>query len=111
LIAQGHPRSIFNRAVERGNLVIAEATARELGSLTLESARPSRQPALDGHRCFGAALTARVASRRSQGIANSNGSNGLLEERMKDEFREAFAPFAVDGSYELSGVSLCVVAS
>jgi SAM-dependent methyltransferase len=35
------------------------------------------------------------------------------EERqeMTDEFREAFAPFAVDGGYELPGVSLCVVAS
>jgi SAM-dependent methyltransferase len=35
------------------------------------------------------------------------------EERaqMKKEFREAFAPFAVDGGYELPGVSLCVVAS
>jgi hypothetical protein len=31
--------------------------------------------------------------------------------RMKDEFREAFAPFAVDGGYKLPGVSLCVVAS
>lgn len=33
------------------------------------------------------------------------------QERMKDELRQAFAPFAVDGSYELPGVSLCVVAS
>ena len=33
------------------------------------------------------------------------------QERMKDEFREAFAPFAVDGGYRLPGVSLCVVAS
>jgi SAM-dependent methyltransferase len=33
------------------------------------------------------------------------------QERMKDEFREAFAPFAVGGGYELPGVSLCVVAS
>ena len=33
------------------------------------------------------------------------------QERMKDELREAFAPFAVDGGYELPGVSLCVVAS
>ncbi len=33
------------------------------------------------------------------------------QERMKDEFREAFAPFAVDDGYELPGVSLCVVAS
>ena len=33
------------------------------------------------------------------------------QERMKEKFREAFAPFAVDGGYELPGVSLCVVAS
>jgi hypothetical protein len=36
--AQGHPRAIFSRAVERGNLVVAETTARELGRLTLEEA-------------------------------------------------------------------------
>jgi hypothetical protein len=30
---------------------------------------------------------------------------------MKDELREAFAPFAVGGGYELPGVSLCIVAS
>jgi hypothetical protein len=33
------------------------------------------------------------------------------QQRMKDEVREAFVPFAVDGGYELPGVSLCVVAS
>ena len=33
------------------------------------------------------------------------------QERMKDELREAFAPFAVDGGYELPGVSVCVVAT
>ena len=33
------------------------------------------------------------------------------QERMKDEFRKAFAPFAVDGGYKLPGVSLCVLAS
>ena len=38
MTAQGHPRAIFNRAIERGNLVIAEATARELGRLTLDEA-------------------------------------------------------------------------
>jgi hypothetical protein len=38
MTAQGHPRAIFQRAVERGNLVAAESTARELGSLTLEEA-------------------------------------------------------------------------
>jgi hypothetical protein len=36
--AQGHPRAIFKRAVERGNIVGAEATARELGKLSLEEA-------------------------------------------------------------------------
>jgi hypothetical protein len=38
LTAQGHPRAIFKRAVERRNLVIAEATAREVGWLTLDEA-------------------------------------------------------------------------
>jgi SAM-dependent methyltransferase len=33
------------------------------------------------------------------------------QERMRDEFREAFAPFAADGGYELPGLSVCVVAS
>jgi hypothetical protein len=33
------------------------------------------------------------------------------QERMKGELREAFAPFVVDGGYELPGVALCVVAS
>jgi len=36
--AQGHPRAIFKRAIERGNLLAAEATAREVGQLTLEEA-------------------------------------------------------------------------
>jgi hypothetical protein len=36
--AQGHPRAIFSRAVERGDLVVAEATAREVGKLNLEEA-------------------------------------------------------------------------
>jgi len=33
------------------------------------------------------------------------------QERMKDELREAFAPFAVDSGYELPGVSICAVAN
>jgi hypothetical protein len=37
LTAQGHPRAIFKRAIERGNVVVAEATAREIG-LSLEEA-------------------------------------------------------------------------
>jgi hypothetical protein len=35
--AQGHPRAIFKRAIERGNVLIAEATAREF-ALSLEEA-------------------------------------------------------------------------
>jgi hypothetical protein len=35
LTAQGHPRTIFKRAIEKESLVIAEATARDLGRLTL----------------------------------------------------------------------------
>lgn len=38
LTAQGHPRAIFNRAVERGNLLIAETTAREIGRISLVEA-------------------------------------------------------------------------
>jgi hypothetical protein len=38
MTAQGHPRAIFSRAIERGNLVAAEASAREIGNLTLEEA-------------------------------------------------------------------------
>jgi hypothetical protein len=38
MTAQGHPRAIFTRAIERGNLVAAEASAREVGKLTLEEA-------------------------------------------------------------------------
>jgi hypothetical protein len=35
LTAQGHPRAIFNRAIERGNLLVAETTLRELGRPSL----------------------------------------------------------------------------
>jgi hypothetical protein len=38
MTAQGHPRAIFKRAIEHSNLVAAEASAREVGSLTLEEA-------------------------------------------------------------------------
>ena len=38
MTAQGHPRRIFATAIERGNIVIAEATARELGRISLEEA-------------------------------------------------------------------------
>jgi hypothetical protein len=35
LTAQGHPRATFHRAIERGNLLVAETTLRELGRPTL----------------------------------------------------------------------------
>jgi hypothetical protein len=38
LTAQGQSRSIFKRAIENGNVVVAEMTARELGRITLEEA-------------------------------------------------------------------------
>ena len=38
MTAQGHPRALFKRAIERGNLVVADATARELGQLSLADA-------------------------------------------------------------------------
>jgi hypothetical protein len=38
LTAQGHPRAIFHRAIERRNLLIAEMTAREIGSVSLDEA-------------------------------------------------------------------------
>ena len=38
MTAQGNPRAIFNRAVERGNLLVAETTLREIGRVTLVEA-------------------------------------------------------------------------
>lgn len=35
MTAQGHPRATFKRAIERGNLLVAETTAREIGRITL----------------------------------------------------------------------------
>jgi hypothetical protein len=36
ITAQGHPTAIFRRALERKNLLVAEATFRELRATTLE---------------------------------------------------------------------------
>jgi hypothetical protein len=38
LTAEGHPRAIFSRAIERGNLAVAEITAREIGRISLMEA-------------------------------------------------------------------------
>src|SRR6266496_931869 len=35
---RGHPRTIFRRALERGNLVLAEVTAREIGRVMIAEA-------------------------------------------------------------------------
>jgi hypothetical protein len=36
--SQGHPRTIFRRALEHDNLVLAEVTAREIGRVTIAEA-------------------------------------------------------------------------
>jgi hypothetical protein len=38
MTAQGQPRAIFSRAIERGNVVVAEMAARELGRISLAEA-------------------------------------------------------------------------
>lgn len=38
MTAQGHSRSVFHRAVERRNLLVAEMTAREIGRISLDEA-------------------------------------------------------------------------
>jgi hypothetical protein len=57
--SQGHPRTVFRRALDRGNLLAAEATAKEIGRLSLSEAleltlliarkEPCRHPR--GSRC------------------------------------------------------------
>jgi hypothetical protein len=36
--SQGHARNVFWRALERGNLIVAEATAKEIGQISLSEA-------------------------------------------------------------------------
>jgi hypothetical protein len=38
MTGQGHPQAIFERAIERGNLPVAEVTVRELGVVSLRDA-------------------------------------------------------------------------
>jgi hypothetical protein len=38
LTSQGHPRTVFKRALEHDNLVLAEVTAREIGRVTIAEA-------------------------------------------------------------------------
>jgi hypothetical protein len=74
LTAQGHPRLIFATAIERGNICIAEATARELGRISLEEAlaltalvaekEPERRSRV---RCSVAAPAARGQAKQRRG--------------------------------------------
>jgi hypothetical protein len=38
LTAEGHPRSVFRRAIQRGNLATAESSARQMGKVSLAEA-------------------------------------------------------------------------
>ena len=38
MTSQGHPLAVFRRAIEAGNVLVAEATARELGRIGLGEA-------------------------------------------------------------------------
>jgi hypothetical protein len=38
MTARGHPRTRFRRAIERGNLLLAELRAREMGDVSLSEA-------------------------------------------------------------------------
>jgi hypothetical protein len=38
LTAEGHPRAVFRRAIERKNLLVAQTIARELGVVGLDEA-------------------------------------------------------------------------
>jgi hypothetical protein len=57
MTAQGHPRAVFRRAIERKNLLTAEATAREMGTVSL------------GEALDLACLVAEVAPARLDGFA------------------------------------------
>ena len=38
MTSQGHPRTVFRRALERGNYLVAVTTAREVGRVDLREA-------------------------------------------------------------------------
>jgi hypothetical protein len=60
MTAQGHPRTIFKRAIEHGNVTVAQVTARELGRIILDESL---------------ALTALVAE-KDPGVARGTGCGG-----------------------------------
>jgi hypothetical protein len=69
LTAEGHPRAVFRRAIERKNLLVAQTVAREMGVVGLDEAlelvvltaefEPSR---LDG---YARRFVARLADERT----------------------------------------------
>jgi hypothetical protein len=61
-LRQGHPRAIFQRAIERGNLLVAETTLREIGRVTLTEAL--QLTALIAVKVRGATLASRRAGSR-----------------------------------------------
>ena len=91
MTAQGHPRAIFKRAIERGNVVIAEATAREIG-LSLEEALElvllyaAYEPASSsGQRCV------RLLHRRGRGVAAESAARAVRVGELRAGEREAGA--------------------
>jgi hypothetical protein len=76
LTADGHPRAVFDRAIERGNLPVAEATLRELG-------RPSLVELLE--------LTALIAQKdpRRHGRVATRWLQRYLEARVDATIEEA----------------------
>jgi hypothetical protein len=66
LTSQGHPRTVFRRALERGNLVAAEGMAREVGHIDRrEELELTALTALHDRERGG-----RLALRRLRGVAS-----------------------------------------
>ena len=72
MTAQGSARSVFKRAIERGNVVVAEIAARELGRLDLSEALEltaliaKRDPRVRGRRASARWLRSWSSSRYSR---------------------------------------------
>jgi hypothetical protein len=84
ITAQGHPRTALRRALERGNLVVAEIEAREVGQLDLGEALE---------------LTALVALRdreRGRGFEISRGCLGWSRMKTCEAYGREFLGFGSD---------------
>jgi hypothetical protein len=71
LMAKGHLRSVFHRAIARRNLLIAETTAREIGEIDLAGAlEPSRVFLGDKtHHAYARRWLGRLVAARPLGLA------------------------------------------